>query len=310
METYMRPKKEIKLVHFQITKNCNLRCPFCGQWGGKGFFASANGEALKLEEWLGIANELKTMSPLPKIILWGGEPLVCPFFDELAEKLFEMGFTLQLITNGTLIDRNIDVIRNYFERVYVSVDGLRELHDSIRGNGTFDTVRKNILMLESKKVTIMTVATPSLDIVPFAKEFSDYKILLQTMIALSEAEAEDYKAWLEESFAEKATEIDSWCMQGFEPSFSDLPKNVIFMGHGRNAKNEFCLSPFRHIHISWNGSLLYCTDFYDFSAGNVRDDSVINIFNNERSEKFRQEVLSGGCVTCSHCSWRNNIDFY
>ena len=305
----MKMKKKIELVHFQITKNCNLRCPFCGQWGGKGFFSSANGTQLEIEEWLRVAEELKNLSPLPKIILWGGEPLVCPFFDELAEKLFEMGFTLQLITNGTLIDKHIDVIKRYFERVYVSVDGLSELHDSIRGKGTFEKTRKNISMLDCNKVTIMTVATPGLDIVTFADEFKNYEIFLQTMIALSKEETENYKIWFKDNFDGEATEIDSWQIEGFKPSIRSLPQNVIFKGHGENAKNVFCLSPFRHVHISWNGNLLYCTDFYDFSAGNVRDDTVINIFCNEKSERFREEILSGRCITCSHCSWRNNVDF-
>ena len=35
--------KKIEMVHFQITRNCNLRCHFCGQWGKKGFFSDASG---------------------------------------------------------------------------------------------------------------------------------------------------------------------------------------------------------------------------------------------------------------------------
>ena len=51
-------KTQIELVHLQITKNCNLRCWFCGQWGKKGFFADDKGELLSLNKWLDIINEL------------------------------------------------------------------------------------------------------------------------------------------------------------------------------------------------------------------------------------------------------------
>ena len=39
-------KKEIRHVHFQITRNCNLRCEFCGQWGKNGFFREASGDEM------------------------------------------------------------------------------------------------------------------------------------------------------------------------------------------------------------------------------------------------------------------------
>ena len=63
------PKKEIRRAHCQITKSCNLRCPFCGQWGSRGFFADANGSALSRDEWLDAARQLAMLSPRPKIML-------------------------------------------------------------------------------------------------------------------------------------------------------------------------------------------------------------------------------------------------
>ena len=37
---------ELQLVHFQITRSCNLRCWFCGQWGKQGFLRDDGGKAL------------------------------------------------------------------------------------------------------------------------------------------------------------------------------------------------------------------------------------------------------------------------
>jgi len=54
----MLPQKVLKLVHFQLTRNCNLRCWFCGQWGKKGFFSNASGEAMAFDDWKKVVSDL------------------------------------------------------------------------------------------------------------------------------------------------------------------------------------------------------------------------------------------------------------
>ena len=90
---------------------------------------------------------------------------------------------------------------------------------------------------------------------------------------------------------------------------NQYPFKVRYMPHGIFKDEEFCRSAFNHAHVAWNGNVLYCTDFYDFSAGNVKEGNIIDIFNNGISEKFRKEISSGNCITCKHCSWRNNTTF-
>lgn len=51
---------------------------------------------------------------------------------------------------------------------------------------------------------------------------------------------------------------------------------VRYLPHKSNASH--CLSPFRHIHVAWNGNVLYCTDFYDFAAGNAKHNDIIAIY--------------------------------
>lgn len=298
--------KKIEQVHFQITKNCNLRCPFCGQWGERGFFSAANGTPLSYDEWISAAMQLKKIEPLPTVTVWGGEPLSYSFFDKLSNRLFDMGFRLRAVTNGTMIDRHTETLKRCYEQVYVSIDGLAELHNSIRGKGVFEKVTENLKLLDKNRVVIMTVATEKLDAVRFAEFFKDYRILLQTMIAFDSEEIDEYKRWFRGVFNREATEINSWFGNGFRGDYKNLPENVTVMPHGDMARGGVCNSPFSHIHITWNGNVTFCTDFYDFSAGNVREKSIEEIFNSEAAEKFRAEVLGGRCVSCRHCSWKNN----
>lgn len=328
----MYPQKKLELVHFQLTRNCNLRCPFCGQWGEKGFFSNACGEDMTLSDWKSIADELaenriKT-GENPSVMLWGGEPLVFPQFREIAEYLAKNGFELGIVTNGVFINKYHDILKRDFKKIYISVDGPREIHDSIRGSGVFDRVAENIGMIKdgNAEIIIMTVLTEALfakiEELPTAFEtLSPSKVLLQDMIYLTAEETAAYAKWLKNCFGTEAHDIYAWQMQPSRDydkqkaaaleKLERLGGNIRFihMRHGENAEREYCLSPFRHAHVTWNGNVMYCTDHYDFGAGNVKNDSLIHIFNNELSEKFRHEIFNGSCAACSHCSWKNNSSF-
>lgn len=329
----MYPEKRLELVHFQLTRNCNLRCPFCGQWGGKGFFSNACGEDMTIDDWKRVTDELDVYSQntgiKPSVILWGGEPLVFPHFREITEYLRADGFELGLITNGVFIDKYIDILKHDFKKIYVSVDGPKDIHDKIRGAGVFEKVQNNVRLLRggNAEVVIMTVLTEELlkkiNKLPSAFEpFAPSKVLLQDLIYMSESDIADYAAWLKTVFKKNAKDIYAWSSpppENYEKlkqaAFEKLDAipcgcDFIHMRHGEKAAQEHCLSPFRHIHVAWNGNVLYCTDHYDFSAGNVHEGGLIDIFNNELSEKFRHEVLCGNCASCRHCSWKNNASFY
>ena len=38
-----------------------------------------------------------------------------------------------IVTNGTLLDRHAETVPDCLDKIYVSVDGPEQLHDSIRG---------------------------------------------------------------------------------------------------------------------------------------------------------------------------------
>lgn len=311
-------KTEIKHVHFQITRKCNLRCEFCGQWGKKGFFREALGEEMTFADWERVIFGLMRSPKPPKITVWGGEPLVSPLFDRIMTILKENGFKTEVITNGVLIDKHIDVIKSCVDKLYVSIDGPGKLHDRVRGEGVYDKVTKNLTELDHKNVTVMSVITDSLiaELPEFLNELNKLNIrelLLQDMIGLSEKEAASYKKWMKDDFDIDAENIDSWITDE-KINFSEdikrvLAKNLTGLGyrviHKEHIGTGVCSSPFTHPHISWNGEVRYCTDFYDFSAGNVKEQGLEEIFQNEKSEKFRLAIMNNRCSACCACSWRS-----
>ena len=89
----------------------------------------------------------------------GGEPLLRKDLIDILAFSRSLPLHTSLITNGTLLETRIDEIAPYINGVvYVSLDGLEETHDSIRGvNGSFKKAVRGIIAAEKKvAVTINT----------------------------------------------------------------------------------------------------------------------------------------------------------
>ena len=331
------PDSRIEQVHLQITRNCNLRCYFCGQWGKKGFFSDASGEEMQLADWKKVIEELviyrEKTGLSPYIMVWGGEPLVSPYFDNIVSLLHKENFSIGMVTNGLLLNRHKEIINKAVSRIYLSLDGPSRLHDKIRGKDVFEKVLANLEQIDGPKITVMSVVTEQL--IPLLPEFLDIleesqigELLLQDMIGLKAEEITDYKEKMQEIFGIRAEYIDSWEHKGKLQFHEELDCileridrdkyhfNIVSKRHyekrsvgNRNVNMEYCLSPFRHIHVTWNGNVTFCTDFYDFKAGSVKEQGIEEIFTNADSEKFRKMVAEGKCATCNHCSWRENREY-
>ncbi len=331
------PEKRLELVHFQLTRNCNLRCYFCGQWGENGFFSGDHTPELTLDEWFKVIDSLvayrQESGISPDIMLWGGEPLMYPDFEHIVKCLKQYGFELGMVTNGVLLNRYRELIGDQFKVIYVSVDGDREMHDKVRGAGVFDKVATNLAELRDypTQVRFITVISPvnvhRLPELPLMLEpLQPDQILLQKLIYLTRQECLEYEAWLKEKFNQAAPKIHTWANETVETYLAELDKQlkifnhnvesglyktpVEYLPHGFCSTGQYCLAAFRHLHVTSTGEVNFCTDFYDFSAGNVRQENLIDIFNNILAEKYRREILRQHNPCCKHCSWINSTSFY
>ncbi|MBP9681698.1 MAG: radical SAM protein [Bacteriovorax sp.] len=129
-KTFTRRKAKGPVVIWNLLRRCNLSCRHCY---ANSFDKEFEGE-LRLDECLRTVDQLKE-AHVPALILSGGEPLLHPHLFTIAKYAKEKKFYLALSSNGILIteevaDRLKDLDFNY---VGVSLDGLPETHDYIRG---------------------------------------------------------------------------------------------------------------------------------------------------------------------------------
>lgn len=124
------------VVIWNLLRRCNLSCRMCY---ANSFNKDFEGE-LSLDACLKNIDDLK-VAQVPALILSGGEPLLHPHIFEIAEYAKKQNFYLSLSSNGILITEDIAARLKTigFNYVGVSMDGIGEVHDHIRGEkGAFD----------------------------------------------------------------------------------------------------------------------------------------------------------------------------
>ncbi len=77
------------------------------------------------------------------IFLLGGEPLMHPEIERIVNHIVDKGILLHILTNGTLIPKKIGQIQRA-DGVCVSIDGMEEATDAMRGKGTFQRALRGV----------------------------------------------------------------------------------------------------------------------------------------------------------------------
>jgi len=126
-----------RLVFWEVTKGCNLRCVHCRATATE----LASPSDLPTAQALNIIDQIAAFAN-PILVLSGGEPLYRPDIFQLARYATDKGLRVALATNGTLVTKDVaqKIVDAGVKRVSISLDGSNaETHDSFRGiPGAFD----------------------------------------------------------------------------------------------------------------------------------------------------------------------------
>src|SRR5574341_991510 len=117
-----------------INNICNLHCSHCYWWLNR-----KENEELTVEQWKEIIETKFKKNHLFIITLVGGEPTLRPDIIELFIREFPK--RVCVVSNGTYPLKKYNDLYFY----WISIDGTKEVHDSIRGKGAYASIRKNIL---------------------------------------------------------------------------------------------------------------------------------------------------------------------
>jgi len=124
-------KNKPRLIFWELTKGCNLRCIHCRASATE---LSAPSD-LSTQAARDIIDQIAAVCT-PILVLSGGEPLFRSDIFQLARYGTDKGLRVALATNGTLVTKHVArmIVDSGVQRVAISVDGADALtHDTFRG---------------------------------------------------------------------------------------------------------------------------------------------------------------------------------
>jgi len=142
-----------------VTSRCNLRCPFCFRDAG----APGPGE-FDTERMTALVRTLAAIG-VHELRLTGGKPTVRRDILAIIDEAVAQGLFVTLNTNGVFpAEMLADLAARKVGRYLVSLEGVRPVHEAMRGLGTFEPTMRTIdgLVAAGKRVRVNTLlARPS-----------------------------------------------------------------------------------------------------------------------------------------------------
>ena len=121
----------------KLLYSCNLRCSMCPFWRRE------DGKLLTLEEERKMMDSLVDLG-VSYMGFEGGEPFLRRDLPEIL-RLSHSRFHTSLVTNGWMLKEKLNSVKDYLDYLFVSLDGVGETHDRLRGvRGSFSKAREGI----------------------------------------------------------------------------------------------------------------------------------------------------------------------
>lgn len=163
----------LKNLMINITEKCNLTCKHC-------YITAKNPIDFPLDQLKTIVKEFHELQGI-RLILTGGEPFMYSRLKELLNFLKDMPLQKVILSNGTLINENKEILALLKENnveIYISLDGLESSHDDFRNADCFKDVihAVKILLKNDIAVSINTMVHKQ-----NIKEFEEMRDLLNSL---------------------------------------------------------------------------------------------------------------------------------
>ncbi len=133
-------------LRISLIEKCNLRCTYC--MPAEGIALSPKQDLMTADEVFAIAQTFVN-NGVNKIRLTGGEPLLRKDFPEIIEKLTQLNTEISITTNGILIDKHLEVLKQFkVKNINLSLDTLvATKFNTITLRNQFEKVIDNLHLL-------------------------------------------------------------------------------------------------------------------------------------------------------------------
>jgi len=317
LNLYSKYKKNESKLHslnyifWECTLRCNLSCQHCGS----DCLKDAAVKDMPMNDFLGALDQLKGLVNPNKtiVVLTGGEALVRNDLEEIGIKLYQRGFPWGIVTNGMLLSpkKLMSLVDSGLRSITVSLDGLEESHNWLRGNPKsfqnaaegirllpkipelrYDVVtcvnRKNIGELAQLRDLLISWGIAEwrvFTIFPIGRAKSN------EILQLDPAKFKSVFEFIRETRKDGRIKLSYGC-EGFLGNYEGEVRDSFF----------FCRAGINVVSVLADGSISACPSLRDnYIQGNIYKDNLADVWNS-RFEKYRDRswTKTGECADCEH----------
>ncbi|MCG8688756.1 MAG: thio(seleno)oxazole modification radical SAM maturase SbtM [Desulfobacterales bacterium] len=299
-------KTDVFTLQWHITQVCDLHCRHCYDRSDRIKLSFSDAQSV-LDTFFDF---IQKMNVRGHVTFTGGNPLLYPDFTKLYQTASDMGFSMAILGNPAsagILDTLVDI--QPLTHFQISLEGLEDYNDYIRGPGHFKRSLSFLERLREKDIYSMVMLTLNRDnmdqVLPLAdilKGKAD-SFTFNRLAMVGEAQAlnmpdpKDFKVFLKAYVnAAKSNPVLS------------LKDNLINIGKAENGSELFggctghgCGAAFNFVSILPDGEVHACRKFPSI-IGNIKHDSLLNIYNSSMAQKYRNgSSACRGCDLFSVC---------
>ena len=287
------------LLQIDITNRCNLKCPFCRRQKDKT-------DALGEKDIFIILSEAREYG-FRELNISGGEPFLHQGIYRIVKKANELGYgIITITTNGTLPFRCDDAklisLLKTVTLIQVSIDDIQEHHDRLRGmQGAYERSLEFAHFAQKyTKTVIKSVVTKNNlpRIVKLKNILKDRGFNAYSIRPLIPSDKSGFDSTLsyddfKNLYLELSTDKDMIVVSE-DPLFNTF---CPFIPQSEFGNLGGCLAGIDVLYINSEGEVYPCA-YLKTKVGDIRSQSLEDIFNHPTMTALRSRKLEGRCGNC------------
>ncbi|HSW64447.1 MAG TPA: thio(seleno)oxazole modification radical SAM maturase SbtM [Dissulfurispiraceae bacterium] len=290
-------------IQWHITQACDLHCKHC--------YDRSDRAPMPYDKALRILDDLHVFCEdrhvYGNVTFTGGNPFLYPHFFDLYKAAADFGFGLAILGNPAqrdTMERMLAIQKP--SHIQISLEGLRERNDAVRGKGHFDRSLAFLRLLQELEIPSMVMLTLTRDniddVIPLANLLRNYTETFHfNRLAMV---GEGAKLKLPERSALKAF-MHEYLRAAEENPIMGLKDNFLNIALHEQGKPLFggcagfgCAAAFNFVAILPDGEVHACRKFPS-PIGNIYKQPLAQIYDSAEAARYRS-----GCSACAPCPIR------
>jgi radical SAM enzyme (rSAM/lipoprotein system) len=310
-EKNMVQEHPLRQLFWECTLRCNLHCRHCGSDCKQ----SAIRQDMPKEDFLKVLDSVaaKTDPHQVFVVISGGEPLMRDDLEDCCADIYARGFPWGMVTNGLFLtpERLLRLLKAGMHSITISLDGLEEDHNWMRGNKqSFQRVEQAIgLINQIPRLTYDIVTCVNRRNYPQLNNIKEYLIrqgvkhwrlftvfpvgraATDPMMQLTSDEFRGVFEFIRQTRKEGRIQCNYGC-EGFLGNYEGEVRDHLYT----------CQAGITIGSVLIDGSISACTSIRsDYKQGNIYDDDFMEVWEHRyHPYRDRRWMQQDTCATCQY----------